>query len=203
MNSCPSNLKDLQDRFVKLEKQNRRFKRVGTVALIVAAAVVVMGQTRSKKTVEANEFILRDDGGNVRAKLSMNPPESVYPAYPSLVLFDDKGKQRVQIIGDQTASGLVLFNSQGGNQASFSEVWDGGLIELRDRNGTVTTQVDADKVLSNEIDTKHVETSDAGGFQAILGTAELITPRTGEKYKTSAASLVLLDKDNNVIWKAP
>jgi hypothetical protein len=31
----------------------------------------------------------------------------------------------------------------------------------------------------------------------------MVTPRTGETHKTSAASLVLFDKDKNVIWKAP
>ncbi len=157
-----------------------------------------MAQTRSKKTVEANEFILRDDGGKVRAKLSMNPGESVYPAYPSLVMFDDKGRQRVQIEGDETASGLSLNDSQGRSRASFFELWDHVGIRLENENGTATTQLEEGKVSSNQI-----ETSDADGFRAILGTADLTTPRTGERYKTSAASLVLLDKKDNVIWKAP
>ncbi len=50
----------LQDRLLKLEKQNRRFKQLGAVVLAIAAVTVVMGQTPSKKTVEANEFILGD-----------------------------------------------------------------------------------------------------------------------------------------------
>jgi hypothetical protein len=48
-----------------------------------------------------------------------------------------------------------------------------------------------------------MQVDDAEGFAATLGATDLVTPRTGEKHKTSAASLVLFDKDKNVIWKAP
>lgn len=39
--------------------------------------------------------------------------------------------------------------------------------------------------------------------RAILGSTQLITPRTGAEVKTATASLTLFDKDANVIWKAP
>jgi hypothetical protein len=60
-------------------------------------------------------------------------------------------------------------------------------------DGVVATGVAATKV--------YVE--DADGFAATLGVTDLVTPRTGETHKTSAASLVLFNKDKNVIWKAP
>jgi hypothetical protein len=44
---------------------------------------------------------------------------------------------------------------------------------------------------------------DENGFEAELGRTDLVTPRTGETQKRSAASLVLFGKDKNVIWKAP
>jgi len=40
-------------------------------------------------------------------------------------------------------------------------------------------------------------------LQAIVGTADLVTPRSGAIHRTSAASLVLFDEEKNVIWKAP
>jgi hypothetical protein len=50
----------------------------------------------------------------------------------------------------------------------------------------------------------HLELSDDAGFKSSLGvTKELVTLRTGETHQTSAASLLLFDKDKNVIWKAP
>jgi len=44
---------------------------------------------------------------------------------------------------------------------------------------------------------------DAQGFYAQLGSADLVTTRTGEERQTSAASLVLFGKDGKVIWSAP
>jgi hypothetical protein len=45
--------------------------------------------------------------------------------------------------------------------------------------------------------------SDERWFQAVLGQACLQTPHRGETHVTSAASLVLFDKDRKVIWKEP
>jgi hypothetical protein len=44
---------------------------------------------------------------------------------------------------------------------------------------------------------------DQDGFLATLGVTNIVTPRTGETHSTSAASLVLFDKNKSVIWKAP
>ncbi len=40
-------------------------------------------------------------------------------------------------------------------------------------------------------------------FQTIIGNIDLVTPHTGETSRTSAASVVLFDKDTDVLWKAP
>jgi hypothetical protein len=71
MKSQLHGLEDIQKRLLRLEKQNRRLKQLGAAVLILSASVIGMGQMPSKKTVEANEFILRDDGGNIRARLFM------------------------------------------------------------------------------------------------------------------------------------
>jgi hypothetical protein len=55
----------------------------------------------------------------------------------------------------------------------------------------------------DNVTASRMQVDDAEGFAATLGATDLVTPRTGEKHKTSAASLVLFDKDKNVIWKAP
>lgn len=44
---------------------------------------------------------------------------------------------------------------------------------------------------------------DKEGFSAILGSADLVVPKTGRKESTSAATLTLFDKDNKVLWSAP
>ncbi len=48
------------ERLEKLERQNRRMKQAGAVALVLAAAVLLIGQAPRTRIVEANEFILKD-----------------------------------------------------------------------------------------------------------------------------------------------
>lgn len=45
--------------------------------------------------------------------------------------------------------------------------------------------------------------TDKDGFSAVLGSADLVTPRTGNKEHTSAASLRLFGKDKKTLWSAP
>lgn len=312
MSSQETALEEVRVRLVKLERQNRRLKQMGAVALIAAASLFLMGQASSKKTVEANEFILRDDSSNVRARLSMNVPAGAapgFPAGPQLVLFDEKGKERVKLMAVAGwDAGLMLYDAEGRNRGSFTEsdAFDiGPVLMLLDKKGNLQTRLRGHEVLTGEIATVQVEarefimkddsgnvrarlamdrgptaTTDAGpqmvlldasgkervklaaagrdagligltlydtegrsrgsfleidpldigpilmlqdkngntgtslnygqvhvsdeeGFAASLGATELITPRTGETHKTSAASLVLFDKNKNVLWKAP
>jgi len=75
-------------RISKLEKQNREIKQLGAAALVVVVSLLVMGQAPAKKTVEANEFILKDGNGKVRARLRMG--EEGFSPSPELVLTDEK-----------------------------------------------------------------------------------------------------------------
>jgi hypothetical protein len=72
-------------------------------------------------------------------------------------------------------------------------------LDLCDKGGTGSKCA----TLSYSEDGPSLELEDAQGYTAILGSGGLVTPKTGETHKTSAASLVLSDKDKNVIWKAP
>src|SRR5215471_9597856 len=114
-------LEEIRGRLASLERQNRRPKRWGVGALIAAASLALLGQAPSKKTVEANEFILRDDGGHVRAKLSMNVPEGAAPGYPAetqLVMFDEKGRKRLSLQAG-FLSGLALYDQEGRDRGDF------------------------------------------------------------------------------------
>lgn len=61
MSSRPHGVEVIQERHLKLEKQNRRFKQLSITALIAATTVLVMGQAPAKKTVELAELILVGD----------------------------------------------------------------------------------------------------------------------------------------------
>jgi phosphohistidine phosphatase SixA len=60
----------LAERVAKLETQNRRFRKAAIASLVVASAVAVMGQARTSGVLEADEFVLKDNSGTVRARMS-------------------------------------------------------------------------------------------------------------------------------------
>jgi hypothetical protein len=188
----PLSLEALQGRLLKLEMQNRRFKQVGVAALILPALILLMGQANSKKTIEANEFVLKDSGGKIRANISVD--ESTKTSIAQMVLFDSNGQQKVRVDSGWPglAGGTIILSGENGQTDSLTSNY---LSIMGDVNviGTGTT-------MSKE----GLYITDKEGFEAIVGVSPpLLTPRTGETHKTSAASLALFDKDKNVIWKAP
>jgi hypothetical protein len=73
-------METLARRLDRVERENRRLKRTGVVALAVIAAVMLMGQaTESKvaKVVEAEKFVLRDAKGEKSADLEVKSDGSV------------------------------------------------------------------------------------------------------------------------------
>ena len=152
-----------------------------------------------EKTVEANEFVLRDDGGNVRARLFMTKettttakqllgiddltPVTIPPAAIS-ALYDSAGNIRAMLNDND-----IAFESAEGR---FSGQLGNGTLMLASANNSFA--------LSSPY---NLNLQDQDGFLATLGVTNIVTPRTGETHKTSAASLILFDKNKNVIWKAP
>ncbi len=208
------------ERVTKLEKQNRRLKRAGVAVLVGAVSLPFMGQASKSKTVEANGFILRDNSGSVRATLLVDAVSQS----PEMVLLDDKGRKSVELVGGslvsgaQAGGGLALYDSQGQERGTFLADNSGAYIRLSDSNGSTKTllresvvsvfdgflgAVNTGDKTSVSMLPGQVTVIDNQGFQATMGIRELVTPRTGETHKTSAASLILLAKDGNVIWKAP
>ena len=143
----------LTGRVDKLEKQNRRLKQAGAVALIIAAAVVLMGQASPPRTVEANEFVLKDSSGTVRGRFS------TYGQNTMLRLFDANGKSRLWL----HVGGLVLWDNEGKTRAALSMNEEETILDLVGTNGS----------------------------GAHLGM------------DVDGPGLILSDKDNKVLWRAP
>jgi hypothetical protein len=306
MTSQEKTLEEICERLSNLEKQNRRLKRSGAAALIVAASLALLGQTPARKTVEANEFILRDSDGRVRARLgtvSANPGAS-YPKAVQFQLFDPKGTERVDLSdGIGLVPSLSLYDLEGKERASLMEAFgQGGMLIFTDEKRNQTARVGPTDVKAGDVEATdsfalfdeggnlrarlfmtarsttemtipgstekvpvtagpsptlffydqkgelkaafddgdvafyepkggdglhslfghgflallgdsrnagtfltpyNLEVVDDQGFYAQLGIAALETPGTGETHKTSAASLVLFNKNKNVIWRAP
>lgn len=146
----------------RLGQDARRWKRLATglfgllsVGLLGAAAAT------SRTTLEANEFVLRDDQGRMRAALAIRPDGT-----PGLGFFDEHGRVRlscelgprgvpgVQLLDDTGAlraamairpdetPGLGLFGPNGGIRASMDVGPDGTSgVNIYDVSGALRTAI--------------------------------------------------------------
>jgi hypothetical protein len=203
MTTQPQIFEELHARLFKLENQNRKLTKLGIVGLIGFTLLLAMGQAPAKKTVEASEFILKDGNGNVRARLRMGGD---FFAVPELDLIDEKGTNRVtvrggldRVGGPANFSGISVFDEHGRERGMFDANENGAALAFINVKGTDDALVRAEGIFVSG----PVTVSDEQGFRATLGETELVTPKSGETHKTSAASLVLFGKDKSVIWRAP
>jgi hypothetical protein len=81
-----ASLQSLSERVARLEMQNRRLKKGGVTVLILAFAVMAMGQAQPRRVLEANEFVLKDAAGRMRARLSMEMTNR-----PTLTFYSENG----------------------------------------------------------------------------------------------------------------
>jgi hypothetical protein len=116
MTSSQANLDLLAARMQRLEASNHRWKLLNALLVLSIVSVVVMGAKPADRlqpnvvragSVEAQEFILKDEAGHVYARLSLNPTlpkvtqkgrtylvpsdSLATPGQPALQFFDDKG----------------------------------------------------------------------------------------------------------------
>jgi hypothetical protein len=102
-------LDDLTTRLERLERQGRRWKRTAFVVLLGAVALAVMGQApphRLPKSLEAEEFVLRDSRGQVRASLG-----TAQGSNSTVLQFhgeNGKPRTRITVAGDGTSSLEVM-----------------------------------------------------------------------------------------------
>jgi hypothetical protein len=118
-------------RLDRLEAQNRRLKRAGVGALVIAAAVLLMGQARPVRTVEAQNFLLKDANGTVRARLSIELADR-----PTLSLLDAHGSPLVSLAGGQDP--FLTLNRAGSEEQvtiSVSRELSGLAVYGKDKGG--------------------------------------------------------------------
>lgn len=124
-------IETLARRLDRVERENRRLKKAGVVALAVIAAVVLMGQVKAKKVVEAEKFVLRNNGGIIRAMLSVRENHNL----ANLAFFDEAGSIRIALgAGGDGPSSFFGFYDQGGkNRVSLLLNPDvGPILKFRD-----------------------------------------------------------------------
>lgn len=102
-------LSAIASRLERLEKENQRLKIAGLLVLLVGATVLVMGQARPRRTLEAERFLLKDAKGRVRAELSME-----FEDRPTLTFSDGKGLPLVSLAGGDEP--FLVLNRAGSNE---------------------------------------------------------------------------------------
>jgi len=127
-------MNNMAQRIDRLERGNRRMKRIGAVVLVGVATVFLMGQAKPSKVakvIEAEKFILRDKNGIVRASLTIGENGvtalgftdeegktrivlGVWLGKPGLVLQDKQEQKRVELTGPDY--GIYLFDQNGRNR---------------------------------------------------------------------------------------
>jgi len=104
MNGLDLEVHRLRRRLDALEKQNRRLKFIGYAALISACLIGMMGLSKSRRVVEAEQFVLRDSQGRVRVVIGT--PESsgaaadLRPDDPAIWITDQNGQDRAILTKD-------------------------------------------------------------------------------------------------------
>jgi hypothetical protein len=124
-----STLDTLRQRLDRLERESRRLKRVTLVVIVGAAAALVMGQTaphRSIRTLDAEEFVLRDSRGQIRASLGTTQG----PSATILEIHGDNGKPRTRVTVSSDGTSSLEFMDSGDRVRLLLGVRDNGLPRI-------------------------------------------------------------------------
>jgi hypothetical protein len=107
----PTDVQALAARVAKLEAQNRKWKLASILLALASGSLVLMAAKPADhidlnviraRTVEAQDFVLKDEDGQVHARLTLNPANNrqvnggrtliLNPAFgPALQFYDNKG----------------------------------------------------------------------------------------------------------------
>jgi hypothetical protein len=101
-------------RLDRLERANSLLKRLVLVLLVLFGVLLLLGQTRVTRTVEAEKLILKDSTGRIRARLEMEASDR-----PTLALLDERGYPVVSLgAGENPFLNLCSRNCE--NQATLN-----------------------------------------------------------------------------------
>jgi hypothetical protein len=146
--------------------------------------------------IRARQFVLVDERGVVLARLGALPHGAV-----GLGFYDEGKKARLLLAVDpEGTASLSLIGKEGQSSVLLKAGKDGAAgLRVLDKQwrirASLATWPDGSPFL---------QLSDGNGKdRAILGYSELMVTSTGEIVKRPASSLVLLDGNQTVIWRAP
>ncbi len=191
----------LQTRIAKLEKENRLFKRAALAALAGIALLAVMAQAPARKTIEANEFVVKDAHGNARIRIGVDPKNDAAELWLQTAKSDEGAS-----LSD---AGLVLQQN-----GVVRTILENGNLSLANSGGQANVKFSADDDAERDLTIEGasgslfykpgeaLEVTDSDGYEAAIGATD-VRSANGSSTHTNAASVVLTNPDQKVLWKAP
>jgi hypothetical protein len=203
--SLPSASRAIPERLERLIKEDEMSgKRYGFVVGGAIAGRLFFSQDAAaqaapgpSRVVTAEEFQMVDEKGTVRAALSMSM------GGPGLILFDKGGKFRavLSLATGEDSPVLSLGDGEGNHRATLALRVNGEpYLALLDKGGKVRISLTVDKEKGPRI--ALLDSNEQ--TRAALGSVDLTkVTGTGAIETQQPVSLVLFDKDEKPIWKAP
>ena len=194
MTSESPELQTIMQRLGQLEKQNRRLKRTGFAlgaALAVLWGIGSIGQASSPTgVIETQRIVFKDAAGNVRGWIG------VFGKGSELMLGNDQAKPMMRLLVSSDASDLHFYGSQ-----------NSGMNLGVDSGDPAVSMVGAAANGGAGIEfTKggpSLTLKDEAGYSTVVGATGLEHLAGSQAHQRSAASILLLNKDKEVIWQAP
>jgi hypothetical protein len=126
-----SELVDMQnvlERLQNLETQNQRLRRALGIIVILVCSFAALGMAAKKgRSVQANEFLLKDTDGTVRAALRMGSTG------PRLLFYDENGKAVRALMGVLgSGPALGLYDKSGKTRISLAVASNGANLTFND-----------------------------------------------------------------------
>jgi len=103
----------LVERIGKVERENRRMKRIALALLILPSALLLMAQSQGTRVVDANEFTLKDVSGHTRARLWFGQKPGKSPKAVLLTFYDATGKRDLITLAADSAEQSANLNLGG------------------------------------------------------------------------------------------
>ena len=191
MASDTPDLAIILERIRKLEAQNQRLKKLSTAILVLLSAVLLMGQTTpSHRVVEAQRFVLKDSEGNVRGWMGTIGKGS------EITLGNVNAQPMIRLIVSTDSSDLHFY---GIHQSGMNLGLDSGTPDI----SMIGAEGNGDAKITFNEPGPSFTLKDAKGSSTIIGATQLEKSANRKPDPISAASIVLLDNDKNVIWHTP
>ena len=170
-----SELEILSGRLARMERNYRRVRNcILIVPLVVLSSIVLMGQDAPERILRPNRF---PPTTSVQAD-GQDPEPRIRTR--ELILVDGAGRDRASLVTDASGSVfLVMFDANGKPRIDLSVSPIGPALKFYDPTGTTRTVIGSTNLVGSRI------------------------AREGIVERQPPSSVVLFNRDGNLLWRAP